>query len=256
MVPDRTVYIVDDDDNVREFLQTACASPSCDVRSFPSADEFLEEYDDSGERPRCLILDVYLPGMSGPELHSRLVATGALIPVVLLTGAGDVPTAVESLQRGAIDFLEKPIDRKALLEAVERALSRDAQRRQQRKQRENLEGKLNALTRREQEVLEMLLDAKTNKQISATLSIGFQTAAKHRARVFKKLGVKSEVELVQLVAFVRAGGGVEDPANFAGKVAAGEGLANQPTTGRHDVGAGQFGIESARDEQDRNGEAG
>jgi len=222
-----TVYVVDDDAGIRRFIQVACAAPAREVKCFPSAEGFLRAYDDSGDHPRCLILDVRLPGMSGPELHQRLLESGALIPVIMQTGLGDVPTAVESLKNGAVDFLEKPVTRTALLETVNRGLMLDGERRIARKQRSSFQEKLTSLSRREREVFQLLSDCKTNKQIAAMMRIGFQTAAKHRANVFKKLDVGNEFEFMQLVDHAGQLVAVEDPAHGGGEFNAGERLAEQ-----------------------------
>jgi two-component system, LuxR family, response regulator FixJ len=227
MGPNTTVYVIDDEEAIRKFVQTAFTTPTCDVKCFPSADHFLNEYDDSGETPRCLILDVRLPGMGGLELHRILVESGSLLPVILLTGAADVPSAVESIQRGAVDFLQKPVSRKALFEIVERGLAIDSERRIARREQRAFQNKLGLLSRREREVFELLKDCKTNKQIAAILEVGFPTAAKHRSNVFKKLNVANEFEFMQLVDHAAQLATVEDAAHGSGEFHTGERLAEQ-----------------------------
>lgn len=193
-----TVYVVDDEEAVRRIIRDMCmkATVKHSVVEFPSAERFLEEYDDSGEDPRCLLLDIKLPGMTGIELQRRMLESKYLIPVILLTGAADVTTAVDSLQMGAADVLEKPVGRDALLAAVKRGIALDQQRREERRHRRAFQEKLATLSTREREVFELLIECLSIKQIAAKLDIGFQTAAKHRSRVLSKFEVQSDSELV------------------------------------------------------------
>lgn len=221
----QTVYVVDDEEGIRRFIRFVCEAPDRNVECFPSADGFLRNYDDAGETSRCLILDINLPDISGLELHRWLVEQSVLIPVILLTGAGDVPSAVESIRRGAVDFLEKPVSRTALLSAVEQALSLDSDKRIARREQQEFERKLRTLSRRELEVFELLKDGKTNKQIAAALDVGFPTAAKHSSSVFRKLNVGNEFEFMQLVTRAGVLTGIENGPNGDRQVLTGERLA-------------------------------
>lgn len=198
MSSDAIVYVVDDDRLTRRSLELMLSSRDLRVSGMASATDFLSAYDDDGRAPRCLVLDVSMPEMSGIELLTHLSDTSAIIPVILVTGHAEVPLAVQAMRKGAFDFLEKPISRDLLLQRVDAALACDARRRADRGRNAEFRSNLQSLSRRQREVFELLVSAKNIKQIAAELNIGVQTAAKHRAAVLKKLDVKNEVELVQL----------------------------------------------------------
>lgn len=194
---DSTTYIVDDDPAVRDALQWLLQSRNVSSRSWESAEEFLA----FAARPLCgcLLLDVRIPGMSGIELFDRLRAIGCLIPVIFLTGHGDVPMAVQALKDGAFDFVEKPYDDNALVDRVLAALAHDARRCAREGSVGQLRDKLAQLTHRESEVMHKILAGKLNKVIADELGIAMRTVEVHRAHVFEKMQVRSAVELSQLL---------------------------------------------------------
>jgi len=172
-------------------------SVGLDVQTYETATEFLDEYD--LERPGCLVLDMRMPDMDGLQLQERLVAHGECLPIIFLTGCGDVPTSVRAIKGGAIDFLEKPIDSEAFLKLVHQAIDADQQRRQMESQRQEIQSRLERLTPRERDVMHGMLTGAPMKGIAADLSISTKTALKHRSRVLRKLKVQSEAELVRLL---------------------------------------------------------
>ncbi len=204
-----TVYLVDDEDVVRDALAWLLRSRRLLSEGFPSGESFEQHLDDRlapgrmpwPSSPSCLLLDVRMPGMSGLALFDRLIERGMLplLPVIFLTGHADVPTAVSAVKRGAFDFVEKPFSNNALVDRVEEALALSGQAlraRQQRGQREHL---LLGLTERERDVLQQVIEGRPNKLIADALGISVRTVEVHRARVFEKMGVKSAVELVNLL---------------------------------------------------------
>ncbi|MEX0715176.1 MAG: response regulator [Planctomycetaceae bacterium] len=204
---DATVFVVDDDPQMRESVSLMLRSVGYEPRPYASAEDFLEDLSEvrtPGGPPRCVLIDVRMPGMSGLELQQRLIAEDVRIPAVILTGYAEVPMAVQALQDGAVHFLEKPIRRDMLQRCVEDALAVDEQARVARAEETELAKRLESLTAREREVLDRLLDAKNVKQIAAELGIGLQTIAKHRAKVLRKFGARNDVELALLVAPHRA----------------------------------------------------
>lgn len=192
-----TVMLVDDDATVLESLSWLFESNGLGVEAFGSAEEFLDDYDP--EAPGCLVVDVRMPCMGGIELQDELSRRGSHHPVVFLTGHGDVATCAEAFRNGAFDFLEKPVDEAALIDAVDRAIVSDSKRRQANCRRPDLAAMMELLTPREQQVMELLIEGKSVKQIAVELRVGFPTAARHRSRVLEKLQVLNDVELVRLV---------------------------------------------------------
>ncbi|MBN2024013.1 MAG: response regulator transcription factor [Pirellulales bacterium] len=192
------VYVVDDDPQVRESLNLLMRSVGFNTKVFDSAEHFLDGYDDSPGPPRCLILDVRMPGLSGLGLQEKLAAKGIVIPTIVITGFGDVSMAVKAMSAGAIDFIEKPFSRQAVLTRVQEAIDRDAAYRRRNAQRADVAARLDLLSHREREVMDLLIAGNHAKQIAAKLQIGEKTVAKHRARVFDKMGVDSVATLVHL----------------------------------------------------------
>lgn len=191
-------YIVEDDDAIRDALQWLFQSRGVAAAAWPSAEAFLAGYDDA--MTGCLVLDVRMDGMSGLELFDVLAARQCAMPVIFLTGHGDVPLAVGALKKGAYDFIEKPFNDNELVNRVIEALDADAAQRAVRAGQASLESRLNQLTAREREVMELILGGKLNKVIADELDIAMRTVEVHRARIFEKMGVRSAVELAQLLA--------------------------------------------------------
>lgn len=213
MIVESIVYAVDDDPGVCSLVRHFCEAPGREILVYSSAEEFQSEYDDSGDTPRCVLLDIDLPGMDGLELHQRLIESQALAPVIFLTGAGEIQSAVKSIQLGALDYLEKPLESARLLATVERGLALDVQLRADRRRRQELEEKLDSLSKRERETFELLRQCKTNKQIAASLGVDFTTAARHSASIFRKFGVANPLEFMSVVHELdRMGGLVEEAA--------------------------------------------
>jgi two-component system response regulator TtrR len=193
---DSIVYVVDDHPGFRDWLQSLLQSAGMQVRAFASGTQFLENWDPAASA--CLVVDLHMPQMSGFDLHERLAKTGAAIPTIFVTGFGDVGTCAKAFRAGAFDFLEKPSDPAHLVGRVREALAVDTVRRRQRAPGARSAKPKATLTRRESEVMHLLVTGKSLKQVAAELDIGAQTAAKHRARVLEKLGVVNDVELVRM----------------------------------------------------------
>lgn len=192
-----TVHIVDDDEALRDSLVWLLESEGHAVATHASAEEFLAHW--KPQLRGCLLLDVRMPGMSGLELHEKLVSEGSTLPVVFITGHGDVPMAVSALKRGAVDFIEKPFNDRDLLTLITQCLELDRERSSQRRQDAEVSRRLEQLTSREREVLDLIVGGRLNKQIADALGISIKTVEVHRARVMEKMGVASLAELVQQV---------------------------------------------------------
>jgi len=193
-------HIVDDDPAVRDALQWLLQSRGVPSRTWKSAAEFLRFA--SGDLCGCLLLDVRMPGMSGIELFDRLRAQHCRVPVIFLTGHGDVPMAVQALKDGAFDFIEKPYDDNALVDKVLAAIDQDSKRSIRENSVRLLEQKLAQLTQREQEVMQRILAGKLNKVIADELGIAMRTVEVHRSHIFEKMRVRSAVELSQVLAIL------------------------------------------------------
>jgi FixJ family two-component response regulator len=192
-----TVYIVDDDDGVRSSLRILLKSVGLATTPLSSARDFLAQYNVS--QPGCLLLDIRMPGMSGLELQTELNRRGAMIPVIFITGHGDVPMAVEAMQHGAFDFLQKPFRDQELLDRVQRALARDAENRSAVRQHESIQARVRTLTPREREVLDLLIQGKQNKMMANDLSLSQRTVEIHRAHVMEKMEARSVAQLVRMM---------------------------------------------------------
>ena len=190
------VYIVDDEPGMRKALTRLLVAEGFDVLSFPSADEFLAAVRPA--EPGCLVLDVAMPGTDGLALQAELVRRGVDLPILFLTGHGDIPMSVRAMKAGAVDFLAKPVDDAVLLKAVREALALARARRASAAELESLRRRLDSLTPREREVLEHLLAGKLNKQIAAALGTVEQTIKVHRGRVMEKMDVASMADLVRI----------------------------------------------------------
>ena len=192
-----TVFVVDDDRAVRESLALLVQSVGLEVETFAGDGEFLDAY--GPERRGCLITDIRMPGMSGLELQERLTADGYRIPVIVLTGFGDVPAAVRALKGGAVDFVEKPFNPQALLDLVQQAIVKDTELREQAAREADVAERMALLTPREQEVMALVVAGKANKVVAIDLSISERTVELHRGRIMKKMQARSLAELMRIV---------------------------------------------------------
>ncbi|MEW8524381.1 MAG: response regulator transcription factor [Candidatus Thiodiazotropha endolucinida] len=191
-----TVFVVDDDQAMRNSLKWLIESVSMQVETFESADAFIKSYYPG--RSGCLLLDVRMPGMSGLELQEYLRANQIAIPVIIITGHGDVPMAVRAMKSGAVDFIEKPFNDELLLESIRYALALDVKQRDMQKQRAEIATRLARLTPREHEVMVMVTNGKANKEIASSLGVSAKTVEAHRARVMEKMQANSLAELVRM----------------------------------------------------------
>jgi len=203
-VSDRaTVFIVDDDQAVVRSLRWLIESVRLPVQTSGSAQEFLDGYEPT--RRGCVLLDVRMPGMSGLELQQRLAANGRYhLPLIFITGHGDVQMAVRTVQAGAFDFIEKPFNDQDLIERVQRAIAHDAVQREREDQRQQLRERFAALTARERGVLELVVRGQSNKAVANALGLSAKTVEFHRARVMDKLQARSLADLVKLAMTVEA----------------------------------------------------
>jgi len=192
-----TVFVVDDDEAMRESLTWLIESVGLKVETFASADEFLKSYYPG--RAGCVLLDVRMPGMSGLELQGYLQKQQVNVPVIMITGHGDVTMAVRAMKVGAIDFIEKPFNDEQLLESIRNALLIDNERRDNQSFKAEIAQRLSQLTPRESEVMEMVTDGKSNKEIANLLNVSAKTVEAHRAKVMEKMEAGSLAELVRLV---------------------------------------------------------
>lgn len=190
------VFIVDDETDVRESLARLLRSEGLAVETFGSAQEFLDQAPE--QRSGCLVLDVHMPGLSGPELHDILLERGIGLPVIYLTGRSNIATGVRAMKQGARDFLEKPVDADDLLVVVRQALQASRTAAGERKVIDDIRGRLAALSVREREVMEHVVRGRLNKQIAGDLGIAEKTVKVHRGRVMAKMKVRSVAELVHL----------------------------------------------------------
>ncbi len=195
--PVPTVFVVDDDEAVRNSLRFLLRSVGLPTQTLPSATEFLATYQPT--QPGCLVLDVRMPAMSGLELQQQLNLRGATLPVIFITGHGDIPMAVEAMQHGAFDFLQKPFRDQDLIDRIQKALAKDAKTRTALKEHERIRRRLESLTPREREVLALLTQGKANKVMAADLGVSQRTVEIHRARVMEKSGASSLAQLVRMV---------------------------------------------------------
>jgi len=191
-----TVFVVDDDQAMRNSLKWLIESVGVPVESFASADEFLAAYQPG--HSGCLVLDVRMPGMSGLDLQEYLVEHNIQIPAVIITGHGDVPMAVRAMKSGAIDFIEKPFNDEVLLDAIRRAIAYEEQQRSHYSENLRVQERLAHLTPREREVMEMVTDGRSNKEIANSLGVSAKTIEAHRARVMEKMQAGSLAELVRM----------------------------------------------------------
>jgi len=194
---DSTVFVVDDDPAMRESLSFLMGSVGIRVKTFEDAQTFLDQHD-SGDRG-CLVLDVRMPGMSGLELQEHLIQQDISLPVVMVTGYGDVPMAVRALKSGALDFIEKPFTDQELLDRVNEALHVDERLRRLEEKRSLFDARVKRLTERESQVMRLVVDGKSNKLIAHELGLSPKTVEVHRSRVMDKMEAGSLAQLLRLV---------------------------------------------------------
>jgi FixJ family two-component response regulator len=194
--PDAVIAIVDDDPSAREGLSSLLRSAGLKVDTFASAQEFLAR--PSADAPSCLVLDLQLPGLSGLDLQKRMAEAGLEIPIVFLTGHGNIPASVQAMKAGAVEFLTKPFDDEQLLQAIEEAVQRDRKSRQQHAEMRELRDRHESLTAREQEVMRLVVSGLLNKQIAGELNITEFTVKIHRGRVMRKMHADSLADLVRM----------------------------------------------------------
>mgnify|MGYP001813213370 CR=1 FL=1 len=191
-----TVFIVDDDPSIRFAMQALMDSVNLPHEIFASADEFLEKVTD--QRPGCLVLDIRMPGLGGLELQQELLGRGNTVPIIFITGHGDVPMAVEAMQKGAVDFIQKPFRDQDLLDRIREALTTDKERREEQQKHAEVAERLARLTNREREVFDLVVTGKPNKVIAYELGVSQRTVEIHRARVMEKMQARSLADLVKM----------------------------------------------------------
>ena len=193
---DSIVYIVDDDQAIRHAMGLLLKSVDLQHEVFTSADEFLEKH--SGNNNGCLVLDIRMPGLSGLELQQKLIEMGSSLPIIFISGHGDIPMAVEAMQKGAFDFIQKPFRDQELLDRISEALNTARMREAEREQKLDVQDRIDTLTKREHEVLDLVVTGKPNKIIAHELGVSQRTIEIHRARVMEKMRAKSLAELVRM----------------------------------------------------------
>ena len=190
------VFVVDDDQAMRNSLKWLIESVGMKVETYSTADDFIQNYYPG--RAGCLLLDVRMPGMSGLELQEHFIKHQIKIPIIIITGHGDVPMAVRAMKSGAVDFIEKPFNDELLLESIRNALSMDVDQRAAQAERAEIATRLANLTPREHEVMEMVTAGKANKEIAQTLGVSAKTVEAHRSRVMEKMEANSLADLVKM----------------------------------------------------------
>lgn len=191
-----TVFVVDDDRSIRHAMELLLRSVNLHHRIFESAQDFLDRFDET--MTGCLVLDIRMPGLGGLELQQELADRGSTLPVIFITGFGDVPMAVEAIQKGAFDFIEKPFRDQELLDRIAAALKSEEKRREERAAERSIRERASRLTGREREVLDLVVTGKPNKIIAHELDVSQRTVEIHRARVMEKMEAKSLADLVRM----------------------------------------------------------
>ena len=191
-----TVFIVDDDPAIRFAMQALMDSVNIEHEIYASGDEFLESVDD--HRAGCLVLDIRMPGLGGLELQEELIKRDSTLPIIFITGHGDVPMAVDAMQKGAVDFIQKPFRDQDLLDRIREALKTDAERREEQQKHAEVAERLDRLTNREREVFDLVVTGKPNKVIAYELGVSQRTVEIHRARVMEKMQARSLADLVKM----------------------------------------------------------
>lgn len=194
--PRQLVYVIDDDEAVRDSMGMLLESADLPYRCFASANHFLDELD--GSQRGCLVLDIRMPGMTGLELQQQLARIGSSLPIIFITGHGDVPMAVEAMRQGALDFLRKPVKEADFLERIAHALDQESGNWHQKTDREQARRRIDSLTLREREIFQLVADGMANKAIASDLGISERTVEVHRAQVMKKLDARTLAQLVRI----------------------------------------------------------
>ena len=189
-----TVHVVDDDEAVRDSIAELVSSVGLAAATYPSAHEFLARYD--ADKPGCLVLDVRMAHMSGPALQEQLIATGSRIPIVFISGHGDIPVAIKTIKAGAVDFVQKPYREQQLLDSINEALRRDVEAREATTAHARFVERRATLTEREREVLDLVVKGMSSKAIAQSLGISFRTVEVHRSRILDKMGMRTVPELI------------------------------------------------------------
>lgn len=197
MSKDATVYVVDDDEAIRHSLELLIGAVGLNVRVFADAAAFLDTFDPALRG--CIVADLSMPGMNGLEMQERLNALNCRMPIIFLSGHGDVPAAVRALQRGAVDFLEKPFNPALLLERIEQAVKADSELTAAAERSEEINARIAQLTAREREVMNLVADGKSSKVIALELGISERTVELHRSRMMKKMSARSVADLVHMI---------------------------------------------------------
>jgi FixJ family two-component response regulator len=210
---DPIVFVVDDDSSMREALTDLITSVGLLVEAFKSAREFLEHR--RSDAPACLVLDVRLPGLSGLDLQRELVRTEAPIPIIFITGHGDIPMSVRAIKEGAVEFLAKPFRDQELLDAIQHALEIDRAARQERSLVAEVRRRYESLTKREREVMRLVVSGLLNKQIAGELGSSEVTVKMHRGQVMRKMKAQSLVQLVRMAEKIGITGEAAPPTNDA-----------------------------------------
>jgi RNA polymerase sigma factor (sigma-70 family) len=195
-----TIFIVDDDEAIRDSLDVLLKTVDLNTTTFSSGDEFLEAYDPGWEG--CILLDIRMPGTSGMEVQKRLAESGCSIPIIFITGHGDIPMAVEAMHIGAFDFIQKPFRDQDLLDRIDQALTTSDEQEQQSARKKTVQNQFQTLTPREQEVMQFVVHGSANKVIAMDLGVSQRTVEIHRARVMEKMQARSLAELVRMALLI------------------------------------------------------
>ena len=197
----QTVYVVEDDEAVRDSLELLLKPDSKPVKTYESANAFLKDYSD--KMAGCIVLDIRMPGMDGMELQKKLNDKHSILPIIFVTGHGDVPMAVDAMKEGAVDFIQKPYREEALLEKIEAALEQDQEQRKSLDEKQEIIRRVKSLTPREREIMDRMIAGQANKVIAIELEISQRTVEIHRSRVMHKMGTHSLAHLVRMVLSVK-----------------------------------------------------
>ena len=197
----QTVYVVEDDEAVRDSLELLLKSDGKPVKTYESANAFLKDYSD--KMAGCIVLDIRMPGMDGMELQKKLNEKHSILPIIFVTGHGDVPMAVDAMKEGAVDFIQKPYREEALKEKIEAALEQDLEQRKTLDEKQEIIRRVKSLTPREAEIMDRMIAGQANKVIAIELEISQRTVEIHRSRVMHKMGTHSLAHLVRMVLSVK-----------------------------------------------------